>query len=43
MAYGFAAHAKKENIVKGKEVVMYNDLSALINKVEEKNNNRRAY
>jgi hypothetical protein len=22
---------------------MYNDLSALINKVEEKNNNRRAY
>ena len=43
MAYGFAAHMKKEKIKEGKEIVKYDDLHALIEKVEKKNNNRRAY
>ena len=43
MAYGYAAHAKKENIPEGKTIVKYNDLHALISEVEKKNNSRRAY
>ena len=43
MAYGFAAHMKKENIKEGKEIVKYDDLHTLIEDVEKKNNNRRAY
>ncbi|SFZ97451.1 Nitrous oxide reductase maturation protein, outer-membrane lipoprotein NosL [hydrothermal vent metagenome] len=44
MAYGFAAHAKKDNIIKkNKEVIMYDALPKLIIEMEEKNNNRRAY
>ena len=43
MAYGYAAHAKKENIPEGKTIVKYNDLHDLIAEVEKKNNSRRAY
>ena len=43
MAYGFAAHAKKENISKEKKIIMFNALPKLIEQMEEKNNNRRAY
>ena len=43
MAYGFAAHLKKENIKKGKSVITYKELLPRVKEVEEKNNNRRAY
>ncbi len=43
MAYGFAAHANKENIKEGKKIVKYDDLYRLISEVEKKNNSRRAY
>ena len=43
MAYGYAAHLKKENIKEGKKIVKYNDLYAVIVEAEKKNNNRRAY
>ena len=34
---------KKENIKEGKEVILYDALSARVKEVEEKNNKRRAY
>jgi len=43
MAYGFAAHSKKESIKKEKEVFVYDTLPEHIKKIEEKNNKRRAY
>ena len=43
MAYGFAAHEKKEHIKKGKEVLSYDALSQRVIAVEKKNNQRRAY
>jgi len=43
MAYGFAAHMKKESIKEGKDMFHYDDLSERMKKIEEKNNNRRAY
>jgi len=43
MAYGYAAHLSKEDIAKGKEIVLYKDLSARIAEIELKNNSRRAY
>jgi nitrous oxide reductase accessory protein NosL len=43
MAYGFAAHEKKERIKAGEEIVRYNDLFKRILEIEEKNNNRKAY
>ena len=43
MAYGFAAHMKKESIKEGKEIFPYNALSEHMKMIEEKNNNRRAY
>ena len=43
MAYGFAAHSKKENIKKDEEVIMYDALPKLVKSIEEKNNSRRAY
>jgi nitrous oxide reductase accessory protein NosL len=43
MAYGFAAHAKKENIKEGKDVLLYDALLKQVHEIEEKNNSRRAY
>ena len=43
MAYGFAAHATKESIKAGEEIVHFNDLSKRVLKIEKENNNRRAY
>ena len=43
MAYGFAAHAKKESIKEGKEVLSYDALLKQVREIEEKNNSRRAY
>ncbi len=43
MAYGFAAHAKKESIEEGKEVLSYTALLKQVREIEEKNNSRRAY
>jgi nitrous oxide reductase accessory protein NosL len=43
MAYGFAAHAKKEGIKEGKEVLSYDALLKQVRDIEEKNNSRRAY
>ena len=36
MAYGYAAHAKKENIKEGKTIVKYNDLRAYLRSRKEK-------
>jgi len=43
MAYGFAAHASKEQIKKDKEIIGYSDLFSKILEIEQKNNSRRAY
>jgi nitrous oxide reductase accessory protein NosL len=43
MAYGFAAHEKTKSIKTGEEIIHYNDLFKRILKIEEKNNNRKAY
>jgi len=43
MAYGFAAHAKKESIKEGKDVLSYDALLKQVREIEEKNNSRRAY
>ena len=43
MAYGFSAHMKQEDIKEGREVILYDALSARVKEVEEKNNKRRAY
>jgi len=43
MAYGFAAHAKKESIKEGKDVLFYDALLKQVHEIEEKNNSRRAY
>ncbi len=43
MAYGFAAHARKESIKEGKEVLSYDALLKQVREIEEKNNSRRAY
>jgi len=43
MAYGFAAHQKRETIQEGKEVIRYETLSKRVMEIEEKNNHRRAY
>jgi nitrous oxide reductase accessory protein NosL len=43
MAYGFAAHMKKEHIKEGKTVIYYDDLTQKVTEIEEKNNKRRAY
>jgi nitrous oxide reductase accessory protein NosL len=43
MAYGFAAHATKESIKAGEEILHFNALFERILKIEEENNNRRAY
>ena len=43
MAYGFAAHAKKEDIKNSKEIITYGELFKKILEIEQKNNNRRAY
>ncbi len=43
MAYGFAAHASRQSIEKGKEVIHYNDLFRKVIEIEKKNSSRRAY
>jgi nitrous oxide reductase accessory protein NosL len=43
MAYGFAAHTTKESIKAGEEIVHFNKLFERVSKIEEENNNRRAY
>ena len=43
MAYGFAAHAKKESIQEGEEIVGYDTLFKRILEIETKNNSRKAY
>jgi nitrous oxide reductase accessory protein NosL len=43
MAYGFAAHEKKESIKEGEEVVGYEALFKRILEIEKKNNSRKAY
>ena len=43
MAYGFAAHMKKESIKEGKEVFTYDTLSKHVKEIEDKNNKRRAH
>ena len=43
MAYGFAAHASRQSIEKGKEVIYYNDLFRKVIEIEKKNSSRRAY
>ncbi len=43
MAYGFAAHAKKESIKEGEEVLLYDALLKYVQEMEAKNNSRRAY
>jgi len=43
MAYGFAAHEKKQSIKVGEEVVKYDALFKRILEIETKNNSRRAY
>ena len=43
MAYGFAAHEKKESIKAGEEIVSYEDLAKRVFEIEAKNNNRKAY
>jgi nitrous oxide reductase accessory protein NosL len=43
MAYGFAAHEKKEHIKEGEEIVGYDALLKRILEIEKKNNSRKAY
>ena len=43
MAYGFAAHARKEDIKNGKEIITYGELFKKILEIEQKNSSRRAY
>ncbi len=41
MAYGLAAHAKKEDIQKGREILRFEALHDIVVKIEEKINNRK--
>jgi nitrous oxide reductase accessory protein NosL len=43
MAYGFAAHKSKDKLKKGSQIIHYQDLFKEVLKLEEKNNNRKAY
>ena len=43
MAYGFAAHEKKESIKAGEEIVSYENIAKRVFEIEAKNNNRKAY
>ena len=43
MAYGFAAHKKREGIEAKDEIIRYADLLERIVEIEKKNNSRRAY
>jgi len=43
MAYGFAAHKKREGIKDKDEIIGYSGLLERIEEIEKKNNSRRAY